>query len=168
MVSHAVQRFSGTGEIRTMPVRGVVADFAIAMEEKLLLHDDRGGWRNEEIEWLLRRAREELVELEGAIKQGRPAFDVLDEAADVGNFAMMVADVYAHDQVDHERAEAREAQQPERAGDTTIRAVADVPPFENAFGEVLSLKAGDIATVPPGVATVLFRRGKAVPVEALA
>lgn len=168
MASHAVQQFDGAGHIITVPVRGVVHDFAVAMEEQLLLNDHKGGWRDEEISWLIGRAREELAELEDAVRQKRPVLEVLGEAADVGNFAMMVADVYAHDQVDHEPPAPTPVAEP-AATDVMVRATAIVPPFGDGNGRAHpGLQPGDVATVPPGVAAVLFRRGKAVPVEVAA
>ena len=167
MVSHAVQQFDGAGAIRTVPVRAVVHDFAVAMEEQLLLNDHKGGWLEAEISWLSQRARAELDKLVDAISAKRPIVEVLAQAADVGNFAMMVADVYAHDQVDHHEEKPTVPAAPEApAADRTVRALVDVPPFLDASGRQMQLRAGDIATVSPGVANVLFRRGKAVPVEA--
>ena len=74
--------------------------FAEAMEAKLRRHDNaRGehGWRDEHEDWLLDRLREETAELARAILTRVPDDKwrrrVLHEAADVANFAMMIADV---------------------------------------------------------------------------
>ena len=88
--------------------RREVRFMAAEMERKLRSHDDRPGWENCEIQWLLKRLREETNELEDAavnhmavcranfrsVSEG-PMFppDVAGEAADVANFAMFIADV---------------------------------------------------------------------------
>lgn len=48
----------------------------------------------------------------------------------------------------------------------TIRALADLPPFVGPDMQTYTLKAGDIATVPPSIANLLVRRNKAAIVEA--
>jgi NTP pyrophosphatase (non-canonical NTP hydrolase) len=69
----------------------------MAMEERLRANDHKGGWDNCEPEWLLTRLRQEVEELAAEIaKGGTRSFDadrLRLEAADVGNFAMMIADV---------------------------------------------------------------------------
>jgi NTP pyrophosphatase (non-canonical NTP hydrolase) len=67
--------------------------FHKAMNRKLIINQHKGnrsGWLKDAPLALLERLKEETAELEQAIisKNG----DVLGEAADVGNFAMMVAD----------------------------------------------------------------------------
>lgn len=48
-------------------------------------------WKSCHLDWLLFRLRQETMELDEALIRGD--FDaVLDEAADVGNFAMMIHD----------------------------------------------------------------------------
>lgn len=55
-----------------------------------------------------------------------------------------------------------------RAG-VVVRALADIPPFAGQrIGEVFKLKAGDVATVPAGVADILVKRQKAAVVEVAA
>jgi DNA replication initiation complex subunit (GINS family) len=49
---------------------------------------------------------------------------------------------------------------------TTIRALADLPPFVGPDMQTYTLKAGDIATVPPSIANLLVRRSKAAVVDA--
>lgn len=49
---------------------------------------------------------------------------------------------------------------------TTIRALTDLPPFVGPDMQTYTLKAGDIATVPPSIANLLVRRSKAAVVEA--
>lgn len=67
-----------------------VTTFADAMERKLRANEHKGHWANEDILYLMRRMNDEVVELKRAIGSGGA---VLDEAADVANFAMMIADV---------------------------------------------------------------------------
>lgn len=92
--------------------RPEVIAFANAMEARLSHHDDsRGtrGWSECDPKWLLQRLRQEVDELEKALAARhqrcacREAMcphslfehpeSVGHEAADVGNFAMMIADV---------------------------------------------------------------------------
>ncbi|HUR25886.1 MAG TPA: hypothetical protein VM327_07740 [Candidatus Thermoplasmatota archaeon] len=49
---------------------------------------------------------------------------------------------------------------------TTIRALSDLPPFVGPDMQTYTLKAGDIATVPPTIANLLVRRNKAAVVDA--
>jgi NTP pyrophosphatase (non-canonical NTP hydrolase) len=88
-------------------VRPEVAAFALAMERKLRENDWKGGWQNDAPEALLERLYDEAQELSiaqvqlevRALESPDPAHAasnrrrVLDEAADVANFALMVADV---------------------------------------------------------------------------
>jgi DNA replication initiation complex subunit (GINS family) len=62
-------------------------------------------------------------------------------------------------QVPHDTREAPPAM-------TTIRALTDLPPFVGPDMQTYTLKAGDIATVPPSIASLLVRRNKAAVVEA--
>lgn len=72
--------------------RDVVRAFAIEMERQLQANDHKGGWGDEDRHWLLERLREEVAELTAAIKERTPSA-IVQEAADVANFAMMIADV---------------------------------------------------------------------------
>lgn len=73
--------------------------FAAGMKRKLAENahkGDRDGWRNDSAEALVRRLREEVDEIEVALvatPASRRARLVADEGFDVGNFAMMIADV---------------------------------------------------------------------------
>ncbi|MFA5943702.1 MAG: hypothetical protein WC876_04460 [Candidatus Thermoplasmatota archaeon] len=49
-----------------------------------------------------------------------------------------------------------------------VRALVDIPPFVDVDDKLHTLKAGDIATVPAGVAELLHRRGKAAIVAEVA
>jgi NTP pyrophosphatase (non-canonical NTP hydrolase) len=69
-------------------VRESVKDFSILMEIVLRGNDDKGGWDSEEREYLESRLSEELEEL----KEAKTYEEIKKEAADVANFAMMIAD----------------------------------------------------------------------------
>jgi len=81
-------------------MREAVSWFAEQMERKLSVHDDRCGWSPEccDYDFLLKRLREELNEFEdiyfGAVinPEHGQCQQIIDEAADVANFAMMLAD----------------------------------------------------------------------------
>ena len=66
--------------------------FAARMSAKLRQNEHKGSWDNCNYDYLLNRLRQETEELAEAIAGGT-ATDVIDEAADVANFAMMIADV---------------------------------------------------------------------------
>jgi len=77
--------------------RPQVRQFADLMEARLKANDHKAGWRGERLPYLFRRLREETDELFEAM---RPSADwrmapeaVGREAADVANFAMMIADI---------------------------------------------------------------------------
>ena len=80
-------------------LRPEVLLFALSMEHKLRKHDkDRGkeGWHfeGEESEgrlYLLRRLKQELIELEDAMDDCPPKGTFYSEAIDIGNFAMMIS-----------------------------------------------------------------------------
>ncbi len=79
-----------------MELRPEVLAFAQAMERKLREHDEtrgRRGWSSAQPDWLMLRLTEETGELARAVRRTRRGPLILDEAADVGNLAMMVADV---------------------------------------------------------------------------
>ena len=73
-------------------LRPEVAAFAMLMEAELRKHDDRPGWKQSSPNWLMERLQEELKELSVALDYKGPC-GVGQEAADVANFAMMIADV---------------------------------------------------------------------------
>lgn len=77
------------GDLRWRPE---VVWFASAMEQKLRANDHKRHWRDMSIQYLSMRLTQERKELYAAIASG-DATKVLNEAADVANFAMMVADV---------------------------------------------------------------------------
>lgn len=81
-------------------MRPAVHWFANEMERQLQENDHKSGWDTLSLKWLLNRLRQETQELERAIAKGT---GITDEAADVANFAMMIADNSAVDAA-HARA----------------------------------------------------------------
>lgn len=73
-------------------VRLEVLRFALLMEATLRANDRKGGWKSCTPSWLLRRLKAEVGELHRASVKRLPQADVEREAADVANFAMMIAD----------------------------------------------------------------------------
>jgi NTP pyrophosphatase (non-canonical NTP hydrolase) len=80
-----------------MEVRESVKWFAEQMENKLKENDKKGGWDDCNIYWLIQRIREETNELLSAVNLNRDLGatkeNIIGEAADVANFAMMIADI---------------------------------------------------------------------------
>ena len=88
-----------------MKPRPCVEDFALDMELKLRANEHKGGWDDCDLEFLLEKLTEEKRELVVATRK----FDdnhysvnppnsqlkqkVIDEAADVGNIAMMISNI---------------------------------------------------------------------------
>lgn len=81
----------------------IVPKFSDIMINQLAKHSDRGvSWREDEPDLLLVRAKEELKEVEDAIKKLNTSVNtehykelsksVAKECADVANFMMMIAD----------------------------------------------------------------------------
>jgi hypothetical protein len=85
-------------------VRPVLMWFASQMERKLRENDHKGGWSACTMRYLLLRMKNESAELAGAIRRARQRAvnddywnvddvrTIIREAADVANFAMIVAD----------------------------------------------------------------------------
>ena len=73
-------------------LRPEVQWFAEHMELALQANDHKGGWRHDSCSALLIRLREETDELKAALQKGYHLRHIVQEAADVANFAMMVAD----------------------------------------------------------------------------
>jgi hypothetical protein len=91
---------------RTLP-RVEILSFAFVMERKLKENDHKGGWEDSDTDWLIKRIADERNELKRAYDKYlnsdelHPNIDaliqrIIDEAADVANFAMMVADKAAN------------------------------------------------------------------------
>jgi len=75
---------------RSDQFRPEVLDFASVMESKLRANDHKAHWRECSLDYLLTRLEQEALELREAINCGD---GVIGEAADVANFAMMIADI---------------------------------------------------------------------------
>lgn len=76
-------------------IRQSIMLFALEMERKLRLNDHKGGWENTKDGVLLNKLRVESGELYSALVDpglGSNSESVIEEAADVANFAMMIAD----------------------------------------------------------------------------
>lgn len=67
-----------------------------AMRRKLHVNRHKTGWEHDSLGALMRRLREEVNELDDALVfgDGPTAEDVWNEAADVANFAAMIAQNY--------------------------------------------------------------------------
>ena len=83
-----------------LALRPSVLRFARAMDVRLRDNDHKGGWEHEVPRRLIERVRDEVQELDDAVNAIRdvgPEDGLVDavwrEAADVGNFAMMAAEV---------------------------------------------------------------------------
>ena len=85
----------GLRVLHDSPTWPFVLAFAVRMEAKLAKNrhkGDRDGWLKDAPWPLFVRLLGEMSELERAIREGESPEDIADEAADVANFAMMVAD----------------------------------------------------------------------------
>ena len=97
--SYAAYRFavglpSGMDLMANLKLRPEVQWFAEQMERTLRKNDHKGGWQVDSSGALLTRLKEETEELQAALIQGQdiaPEYSI-KEAADVANFAMMLAD----------------------------------------------------------------------------
>lgn len=88
-----------------MKLRQTIQDFAVDMDRKMEENDWKDGWDNCDLEHLLMRLTQEKSELSKAVRKHENNHystqstdekliqQVIDEAADVGNFAMMIADI---------------------------------------------------------------------------
>jgi hypothetical protein len=74
-------------------LRPEVLAFALSMERKLRENDHKGGWQADHPLALMRRLKQEVEELDQAMFNGNGQ-KILNEGADVANFAMMIADLY--------------------------------------------------------------------------
>ena len=76
--------------------------FTEEREKKLAANDYKGGWEDEDVSWLFKRLEEEVKELGRVLDKADAIFsncpdkefipEIISEAADVANFAMMIAD----------------------------------------------------------------------------
>jgi len=74
----------------------LVNDFAGDMFIKLRKNKHKAHWSTVTCKWLLERMKEEVEELEDAMIEGKSPDEIIAEAADVGNFAAMIADNARH------------------------------------------------------------------------
>jgi hypothetical protein len=72
---------------------------ALGMLHKLSIHAGKGPWENVPLENLLHKFDEEVGELRAAIRAREPYHRVLDEAADVANMVMLLADYVARNEM---------------------------------------------------------------------
>lgn len=82
--------------LRVIDARREVRDFAELMERKLRANDHKPGWKKDSAAELYKRLVEESAELRLEIGMQGSSADresLGNEAADVANFAMMIADV---------------------------------------------------------------------------
>ena len=75
-------------------MRQEVKDFAEAMEHKLAENDHKTHWAKQEFEHLFTGLAEEYDELVNSFEDGESVEQLLYEAADLANYAMMIADNY--------------------------------------------------------------------------
>lgn len=95
---YAEKYMANVPESTPMP-RDEVVEFSLDMEEQLAKNDHKGGWDDLSIPHLMSRLAEEYAELTRVLQQPcsyeedikRDAEDIIAEAADVANFAMMIA-----------------------------------------------------------------------------
>lgn len=84
---------------KTRRWRPEVEAFADAMEAQLRANDHKRGWKNDQPGDLMARVFDEVAELDSAVagllvrRTAATPATLLKEAADVANFAMMIADV---------------------------------------------------------------------------
>ena len=75
-------------------IRAAVRWFAGEMEKKLVENDHKGDWLGCHKKYLLERLDQEVTELRTTIAERRGSLAIRREAADVANFAMMLADIF--------------------------------------------------------------------------
>lgn len=84
-----------------MKPRRSVELFSKAMEVRLCQNDHKIGWKGEDVLWLFNRMKQESDELlfellryqKSLIHDSDTKIRIIGEAADVANFAMMIADL---------------------------------------------------------------------------
>ena len=78
---------------QTGSIRDTIKWFSDVMKDRMMANLDKGGWRQCADSYLLARLRDEVHELDAALQCGE--FEAIaHEAADVANFAMMLADPF--------------------------------------------------------------------------
>lgn len=73
----------------------LVEDLSIFCLAKLRGNSHKEHWRKIDLDYLIKRTKQEIEELENAIREGASIHAVWEEAADVANFAAMTADTYS-------------------------------------------------------------------------
>lgn len=71
-----------------------VLNFAVAMQERLDANAHKGGWHRCSLGYLRKRLADEMGELKRAMDAGESRERIRHEAADVANFALMIAETY--------------------------------------------------------------------------
>jgi NTP pyrophosphatase (non-canonical NTP hydrolase) len=78
-----------------------IQDFSYEMFKTMVTpkNKEKGGWWDCDMDYLIKRLKEEVDELENEVKRQdqASAFNVTKEATDVANFALMVQDQYRRD-----------------------------------------------------------------------
>ncbi len=72
-------------------MRPAVKYFAETMEKRLMENEHKGGWKDCKPEFLLSELRKNLAYLEENLNKGETKEDVCRRAANIANFAMMIA-----------------------------------------------------------------------------
>jgi len=80
----------------TRNIRPTLTWFTKCMEEKLKENDHKGTWIGCHPDWLFYRLAQEVEELQETLFFTSSSEQIIREAADVANFAMMIADVVRH------------------------------------------------------------------------
>lgn len=78
-------------------IRESLDDFQMMMAAQLLLNQGKGGWSGCSIYFLYQELWKNAVNLDKAIEAQKPAVHVQQKAANVANFAMMLAENYTAD-----------------------------------------------------------------------
>ena len=91
-------------EIRISVPREEVMEFAGVMEARLQIHEDKGSWEDESIDELFTRLVQNVFEMHGLLVLGNRDMVnegemqdcclnyIINKTADIGNYAMMMAD----------------------------------------------------------------------------
>lgn len=88
---HITRVLDAAASSQTAYLRPEVLAFARLMEQQLRAIDHKPGWQNDTPKALMQRLDEEVQELDEALIHSRE--QIAKEAADVANFALMIADV---------------------------------------------------------------------------
>lgn len=79
------------------------------MRTKMEMNVDKPvHWSEVEVPVLLTKLDEEVAELKGRIASGSPGMEVINECADVANFAMFLAFKYKFDQIKEKKETCNE------------------------------------------------------------